>query len=60
LAKAGLGAHLAFASDLIIASADARFILVFVRRGVAVDAGGAFLLPPLSVPGAPLLARSSH
>jgi 2-(1,2-epoxy-1,2-dihydrophenyl)acetyl-CoA isomerase len=44
---AGLGAHLAFASDLIIASADARFIEVFVRRGIAVDAGGAFLLPRL-------------
>jgi 2-(1,2-epoxy-1,2-dihydrophenyl)acetyl-CoA isomerase len=44
---AGLGAHLAFASDLIIAAADARFIEVFVRRGIAVDAGGAFLLPRL-------------
>lgn len=44
---AGLGAHLAFASDLVIAAADARFIEVFVRRGIAVDAGGAFLLPRL-------------
>lgn len=44
---AGLGAHLAFASDLIIAAADARFIEVFVRRGLAVDAGGAYLLPRL-------------
>ena len=44
---AGLGSHLAFASDLIIAAADARFIEVFVRRGIAVDAGGAFLLPRL-------------
>ena len=44
---AGLGAHLAFASDLIIAAAEARFIEVFVRRGIAVDAGGAFLLPRL-------------
>lgn len=44
---AGLGAHLAFASDLIIAAADARFIEVFVRRGIAVDGGGAFLLPRL-------------
>jgi 2-(1,2-epoxy-1,2-dihydrophenyl)acetyl-CoA isomerase len=44
---AGLGAHLAFASDLIIASADARFIEVFVRRGIAVDGGGAYLLPRL-------------
>lgn len=44
---AGLGAHLAFACDLIIAAADARFIEVFVRRGLAVDAGGAYLLPRL-------------
>ena len=44
---AGLGAHLAFASDLVIAAADARFIEVFVRRGIAVDGGGAYLLPRL-------------
>jgi 2-(1,2-epoxy-1,2-dihydrophenyl)acetyl-CoA isomerase len=44
---AGLGAHLAFASDFVIAAAEARFIEVFVRRGIAVDAGGAFLLPRL-------------
>jgi 2-(1,2-epoxy-1,2-dihydrophenyl)acetyl-CoA isomerase len=44
---AGLGAHLAFACDLVIASAESRFIEVFVRRGIAVDAGGAFLLPRL-------------
>jgi 2-(1,2-epoxy-1,2-dihydrophenyl)acetyl-CoA isomerase len=44
---AGLGAHLAFACDLVIASADARFIEVFVRRGIAVDGGGAYLLPRL-------------
>ena len=42
---AGLGAHLAFACDLVIAADDARFIEVFVRRGIAIDAGGAFLLP---------------
>jgi 2-(1,2-epoxy-1,2-dihydrophenyl)acetyl-CoA isomerase len=44
---AGLGAHLAFASDLVIAAADARFIEVFVRRGIAIDGGGAYLLPRL-------------
>lgn len=44
---AGLGAHLAFASDFVVAAADARFIEVFVRRGIAVDAAGAFLLPRL-------------
>ncbi len=42
---AGLGAHLAFASDLVIAADSARFIEVFVRRGIAADAGGAYLLP---------------
>lgn len=44
---AGLGSHLAFASDFVIASAEARFIEVFVRRGIAVDAAGAFILPRL-------------
>src|SRR5215467_975946 len=42
---AGLGAHLVYACDLVLAADDARFIEVFVRRGIAVDAGGAFLLP---------------
>jgi len=41
---AGFGAHLAFACDLIVAAEDAKFIEVFVRRGIAVDAGGAYLL----------------
>jgi len=44
---AGLGSHLAFACDLVIASEEARFIEIFVRRGLAIDAGGAFLLPRL-------------
>lgn len=44
---AGLGAHLAFASDLVIAAAEARFIEIFVRRGIAIDACGAYLLPRL-------------
>lgn len=47
MAPVGLGAHLAFASDFVVAAADARFIEVFVRRGIAVDAAGAFLLPRL-------------
>lgn len=42
---AGLGAHLAYACDLVIAAEDARFIEVFVRRGIALDAAGGFLLP---------------
>jgi 2-(1,2-epoxy-1,2-dihydrophenyl)acetyl-CoA isomerase len=42
---AGLGAHLALAADLVVASEDATFIESFVRRGLVVDAGGAYLLP---------------
>jgi 2-(1,2-epoxy-1,2-dihydrophenyl)acetyl-CoA isomerase len=42
---AGLGAHMAFASDLVIAAEEARFIEVFVRRGIVPDAGGLYLLP---------------
>jgi 2-(1,2-epoxy-1,2-dihydrophenyl)acetyl-CoA isomerase len=42
---AGMGAHLAFACDMIIAADTARFIEVFVRRGISVDGGGAYLLP---------------
>ncbi len=41
---AGMGAHLAFACDLVIAADDASFIEVFVRRGLVPDAGGAYLL----------------
>ncbi len=44
---AGLGSHLAFASDFVIAASEAKFIEVFVRRGIAVDAAGAYLLPRL-------------
>lgn len=44
---AGLGAHLAFASDLVIAAESAKFIEVFVRRGIALDAAGGWLLPRL-------------
>ncbi len=44
---AGIGAHLAFACDLVVASEEARFIEVFVRRGISPDGGGAYLLPRL-------------
>jgi 2-(1,2-epoxy-1,2-dihydrophenyl)acetyl-CoA isomerase len=44
---AGLGAHLAMACDLVIAARSARFIEVFVRRGLLPDGGGAWLLPRL-------------
>ncbi|MBL1090186.1 MULTISPECIES: enoyl-CoA hydratase/isomerase family protein [Streptomyces] len=47
---AGLGAHLAFACDLVLAAESARFIEVFARRGLVPDGGGAYLLPRLIGP----------
>src|SRR3989442_10293239 len=44
---AGMGAHLALACDLVIMAAEARLVEVFVRRGIAVDSAGAFLLSRL-------------
>lgn len=45
-----LGAHLALACDLVLAAEQARFIEVFVRRGLVPDGGGAYLLPRLIGP----------
>lgn len=47
---AGIGAHLAFACDLVLAGESARFIEVFVRRGLVPDGGGAYLLTRLLGP----------
>ncbi|MFE9022140.1 enoyl-CoA hydratase/isomerase family protein [Streptomyces sp. NPDC007808] len=47
---AGLGAHLAFACDLVLAAESATFIEVFARRGLVPDGGGAHLLPRLIGP----------
>ena len=44
-AAAGMGAHLALACDLVIASDRARFVEVFARRGLVPDALGPWLLP---------------
>lgn len=44
-AAAGIGAHLAYASDLVIATEAAYFAESFVKRGLVVDGGGAYLLP---------------
>lgn len=47
---AGIGAHLAFACDLVIAADTAKFVEVFVRRGLVPDGGGAYLLTRLIGP----------
>ncbi|NGO08430.1 enoyl-CoA hydratase [Streptomyces sp. HC44] len=47
---AGIGVHLAFACDLVIAAEPAKFVEVFVRRGLVPDGGGAYLLPRLIGP----------
>jgi 2-(1,2-epoxy-1,2-dihydrophenyl)acetyl-CoA isomerase len=47
---AGIGAHLALACDLVIATENSRFIEVFVRRGLVPDGGGAYLLVRLVGP----------
>jgi enoyl-CoA hydratase/carnithine racemase len=44
---AGAGANLALGCDLVVASADARFIEIFSKRGLSVDFGGTWLLPRL-------------
>jgi 2-(1,2-epoxy-1,2-dihydrophenyl)acetyl-CoA isomerase len=44
---AGGGAQLVLACDLVVMAEEARFIEVFVRRGIIPDAGGAYLLPRL-------------
>jgi 2-(1,2-epoxy-1,2-dihydrophenyl)acetyl-CoA isomerase len=44
---AGMGVHLALACDLVVMAEEARFVEVFSRRGLAVDAGGAYLLSRL-------------
>ncbi|WP_216693563.1 enoyl-CoA hydratase/isomerase family protein [Dietzia psychralcaliphila] len=44
-AAAGIGAHLAYAADLVVATDSAYFAESFVKRGLVVDGGGAYLLP---------------
>jgi 2-(1,2-epoxy-1,2-dihydrophenyl)acetyl-CoA isomerase len=44
---AGGGMHLALACDLVIMAEEATFIEVFIRRGIAPDAGGAWILTRL-------------
>jgi 2-(1,2-epoxy-1,2-dihydrophenyl)acetyl-CoA isomerase len=47
---AGGGMHLALACDLVLAAEESKFIEVFVRRGIAPDAAGAYLLARLVGP----------
>lgn len=44
---AGGGAQLALICDLVIAAEGSRLIEIFVKRGLAVDSGGGWLLPRL-------------
>ncbi len=44
---AGAGCNLALACDLVIASQAAKFIQIFVRRGLVADAGGTYFVPRL-------------
>lgn len=43
----GAGMNLALACDLIVASADAKFSEIFVRRALTPDFGGSWMLPRL-------------
>ena len=45
---AGAGANLAFACDIVLAGASARFLQAFIRIGLIPDAGGTWLLPRLA------------
>jgi 2-(1,2-epoxy-1,2-dihydrophenyl)acetyl-CoA isomerase len=47
---AGAGMHLALACDLVVMADSAKLVPVFVRRGIAPDAAGAYLLTRLIGP----------
>jgi 2-(1,2-epoxy-1,2-dihydrophenyl)acetyl-CoA isomerase len=47
---AGAGMHLVLACDVVVMSETAKLVPVFVRRGIAPDAGGAYLLTRLVGP----------
>jgi 2-(1,2-epoxy-1,2-dihydrophenyl)acetyl-CoA isomerase len=44
---AGAGVNIALGGDIVVAAETAKFIEVFARRGLVMDAGGFFLLPRL-------------
>ncbi|HWG23314.1 enoyl-CoA hydratase/isomerase family protein [Actinospica sp.] len=47
---AGIGCHLAYACDLVLAAESAKFVEIFARRGLVVDGAGAYLLTRLVGP----------
>ena len=47
---AGAGMHLALACDVVVMAQEAKLVPVFVRRGIAPDAAGAYLLTRLVGP----------
>jgi 2-(1,2-epoxy-1,2-dihydrophenyl)acetyl-CoA isomerase len=47
---AGAGMHLALGSDVVVMAETAKLVPVFVRRGIAPDAAGAYLLTRLVGP----------
>jgi 2-(1,2-epoxy-1,2-dihydrophenyl)acetyl-CoA isomerase len=47
---AGAGMHLALAADVVVMADTARFVPVFVRRGILPDGAGAYLLTRLVGP----------
>jgi 2-(1,2-epoxy-1,2-dihydrophenyl)acetyl-CoA isomerase len=47
---AGAGMHLALAADVVVMADTAKLVPVFVRRGIAPDAAGAYLLTRLVGP----------
>src|SRR3954469_12481581 len=47
---AGAGMHLALACDVVVMAESAKLVPVFIRRGIAPDAGGAYLLTRLVGP----------
>jgi len=44
---AGFGCNLALSCDIIFAAQDAKFIEIFVKRGMSPDGGGTYFLPRL-------------
>lgn len=66
---AGAGANLAFACDIVVAAASAKFVESFARIGLLPDSGGTWMLPKLvgyaraaglAMLGAPITAQQAY